>query len=162
MRISAILLSAAFTVATFMALPAYAQSEPVILTIDGAIEGGKPVDFTMSQLEALGTATIVTSTPWTEGTPTFDGVPMRVLLEHVGAKGETAEVLALNNYQTSVPVIDFTTYPVILATKMDGEYMTVRNKGPLFIMYPFDAVPELQAEIYLSRAAWQVRTITIK
>jgi hypothetical protein len=87
---------------------------------------------------------------------------MKVLLEHVGAKGETADVMALNNYQTAIPVADFTTYPVILATKMDGEPMTVRNKGPLFIMYPFDAVPELQTELYLSRAAWQVRTITIK
>lgn len=162
MRISAIFLPAVVAVAVFMALPAYAQTEPVILTIDGAIEGGKPVDFTMSQLEALGTETIVTSTPWTEGTPTFEGVPMSVLLEHVGAKGETADVMALNNYQTAIPVADFTAYPVILATKMDGEYMTVRNKGPLFIMYPFDAVPELQTELYLSRAAWQVRTITIK
>jgi len=162
MRIPAIFLPAVVAIAAFMALPAYAQTEPVILTIDGAIEGGKPVDFTMSQLEELGTETIVTSTPWTEGTPTFEGVPMKVLLEHVGAKGETADVMALNNYQTAIPVADFTTYPVILATKMDGEPMTVRNKGPLFIMYPFDAVPELQTELYLSRAAWQVRTITIK
>lgn len=162
MKFSANLLPAALLLAMLTALPASAQSEPVILTIDGAIEGGKPVDFTLSQLEALGSETIVTATPWTEGTPKFEGVPMSVLLEHVGATGETAEVLALNNYRTSIPVSDFTDYPVILALKMDGDYMTVRNKGPLFIMYPFDAVPELQTELYLSRAAWQVRSITIK
>ena len=45
---------------------------------------------------------------------------------------------------------------------MDGAYMTVRNKGPLFVIYPFDAVPALQTELYYSRAAWQVRSITIK
>ena len=162
MKILANLMPVALVLATLAAVPVYAQSEAVILTIDGAIEGGKPVDFTLSQLEALGTESIVTATPWTEGTPKFEGVPMSVLLDHVGAKGETAEVLALNNYQTTIPIADFKEYPVILALKMDGAYMTVRNKGPLFVIYPFDAVPALQTELYYSRAAWQVRTITIK
>lgn len=162
MKISSILAPVALVLASLLAQPAFAQAEAVILTIDGAIEGGRPIDFTRSELEALGTASIVTATPWTEGTPKFEGVPMRALLDHVGAKGETAEVMALNNYQTSIPIADFTEFPVILALKMDGDYMTVRNKGPLFIMYPFDAEPTLQTELYYSRAAWQVRTITIK
>ena len=87
---------------------------------------------------------------------------MSALLEHVGATGEVAEVLALNDYRTTIPVSDFMDYPVILALKQDGEYMSVRNKGPLFIIYPFDDFDELQADIYYSRSAWQVRRITIK
>ncbi|MFN4210077.1 MAG: molybdopterin-dependent oxidoreductase [Devosia sp.] len=141
---------------------AQAQSEPVILTIDGAISGGVPVDMTRTQLEALGSASVATSTPWHEGAPQFEGVPMSALLEHVGATGEVAEVLALNDYRTTIPVSDFMDYPVILALKQDGEYMSVRNKGPLFIIYPFDDFDELQADIYYSRSAWQVRRITIK
>lgn len=162
MKISAFLVPVSLVLATLMVPAAYSQSEPVVLTIDGAIEGGKPVDFTMAELEALGTKTIVTATPWTEGAPKFEGVPMSVLLDHVGATGETAEIMALNNYQTSIPISDFTDYPVVLATKMNGDYMTVRNKGPLFVMYPFDDDPALKTELYFSRAAWQVRTITIK
>lgn len=153
---------AAFVATTTIASMAFAQSDPVILTIDGKIAGGTPRDFTSSELEALGSASIVTSTPWHDGKPTFEGVPMDTLLAHVGATGEVAEVLALNNYRTTIPLADFSEYPVLLALEQDGEYMTVRNKGPLFIIYPFDDFDELRTDLYYSRAAWQVRSITIK
>ena len=87
---------------------------------------------------------------------------MAMLLSHVGAEGEEADVLALNNYRTTIPLTDFTTYPVLLALKQDGDYMSVRNKGPLFIIYPFDDFEELRTDLYQSRSAWQVRSITIK
>jgi hypothetical protein len=141
---------------------ALAQSAPVILTIDGKISGGVPIDFTASELEAIGSDQIVTATPWHEGTPVFEGVPMETLLSHVGAEGEEADVLALNNYRTTIPLTDFMTYPVLLALKQDGQYMSVRNKGPLFIIYPFDDFEELRTDLYQSRSAWQVRSITIK
>ena len=87
---------------------------------------------------------------------------MEALLAHVGATGDVAEVLALNNYRTTIPLADFSEYPVLLALQQDGEYMTVRNKGPLFIIYPFDDFDELRTDLYYSRSAWQVRSITIK
>lgn len=154
--------AAAFVATVAIASAAFAQSDPVILTIDGNITGGVPLDFTSSELEALGSATVVTSTPWHDGKPAFEGVPMEALLAHVGATGDVAEVLALNNYRTTIPLADFSEYPVLLALQQDGEYMTVRNKGPLFIIYPFDDFDELRTDLYYSRSAWQVRSITIK
>ena len=155
---SAALLISAVTTASV----AVAQSDTVILTIDGQIAGGVPLDFTSAQLEAIGAASVVTSTPWHDGTPTFEGVPMAALLEHVGATGEVIEVLALNNYRTTIPLSDFAEYPVLLALQQDGEYMTVRDKGPLFIIYPFDDFDALRTDLYYSRSAWQVRNITVK
>jgi hypothetical protein len=142
-------------------VPVVAQSEPVILTIDGAIAGGQPVDFTRADLIALGSSVSTTSTPWTEGASTFEGIAMSKLLAEVGAAGSIAEVMALNNYRTSIPVSDFADYPVILAWQQDGALLTVRNKGPLFVIYPFDSSPELAEDIYYARSAWQVRSITI-
>ncbi|HBQ6508802.1 TPA: oxidoreductase, partial [Klebsiella variicola subsp. variicola] len=46
--------------------------------------------------------------------------------------------------------------------KMNGEYMRVRDKGPLFIVYPYDSSTELQNQIYYSRSAWQVSKIIIE
>ena len=152
----------AFVATVTISSVALAQSDPVILTIDGKIAGGVPLNFTSSQLEALGSASIATSTPWHDGKPAFEGVPMSALLAHVGATGDVAEVLALNNYRTTIPLVDFSDYPVLLALQQDGEYMTVRNKGPLFIIYPFDDFHELRTDLYYSRAAWQVRSITVK
>ncbi len=144
-------------------LPAAAGDDgKIVLTIDGKLSGGEALNFTISAIEALGTTTVKTGTPWHDGVVTFEGVPLNVLMEHVGAEGENAAILALNNYRTDVPLSDFKQYGVILATKKNGEHMPISDKGPLFVIYPFDANPELLREVYYSRSAWQVRSITIE
>lgn len=143
-------------------IAAKAGGDQVVLTIDGAIAGGTPRDFTIEQLEALGTQAIETSTPWHDGVVKFEGVPLAKLMDYVGANGETAYVVALNNYSTEIPIADFAAHGVILASRRDGAAMPVSDKGPLFVIYPFDAEPELNSELYYSRSAWQVRQITIE
>jgi hypothetical protein len=135
----------------------------VILTIDGAIgasNAGNAADFDLQMLEAMPKATITTSTPWTEGTVTFEGVFLKDLLTHVAAGGEHISAIALNDYAAPLPASDADT-GVIVAYKVNGEYMPVRSKGPLWIMYPFDARPELKTEAVYSRCAWQLRRLTV-
>jgi len=142
------------------ALPASAGD--VILTIDGDIAGQAPVDMTLEDIEALGSTTIVTRTPWHETAVSFEGVPLAALLERAGADGETLSVFALNNYRSEMPVSDIAEHGVILAYKQNGAYMPVSDKGPLFIVYPFDADHALNNEVYYARSAWQVRSITVE
>ena len=145
------------------AVSSHAQdADAVVLTIDGKIEGADARDFSIRDLEALGMSSFETTTPWHDGKVKFEGVPLKRLMEKVGASGDIAAVLALNNYRSEIPLSDFTDYPAILALKKDGEYMPVSDKGPLFIIYPFDASKELKSEVYYSRSAWQVRSITIE
>ena len=139
-----------------------------ILTVSGAIGNtnadgrtGRVARFDRDMLEALGTAGFRTSTPWFDTPVRFDGVPMTRLLQEVGALGKTVTAIALNDYTTDIPVTDFRRYGVILALKRDGAYMPVREKGPLFIVYPFDAHPELRSELHYSRSAWQVAELAV-
>ncbi|MBU4530132.1 MAG: oxidoreductase [Hoeflea sp.] len=154
----------AFFIATALvaitSLPAGAGD--VILTLDGAIAGGVAVDLTREDLEAVGSATIKTRTPWHDRKVTFEGVPLQVLLEKFGATGDTLSVVALNNYRSEMPVGDISKYGVILAMKQDGAYMPISDKGPLFIVYPFDSDEALDNEVYYARSAWQVRSITVE
>lgn len=83
--------------------------------------------------------------------------------ERVGAKGETLTFYALNDYYIDVPLSDVKKYNMILAYKMDGEMLKLRNFGPLFLVYPRDAAgPELNSPLYNSRFIWQVDRIVIK
>lgn len=141
--------------------PARAESD-IVLTISGNITSAASLDFTIEDLEALGIARIETETPWHDGKNVFEGVPLASLMAHAGAKGTTALVMALNNYAAEVPVADFTSHPVILAYKMNGKYMSVADKGPLFVIYPFSDYPDLQNEQSYARSVWQVRSITIE
>lgn len=139
-----------------------AKAGDVILTIDGNVAGNAPIDMTIEDIEAFGPATIVTKTPWHDTPVSFTGVRISSLLEKTGAKGGTLSVVALNNYRSEIPVSDVAEHGVILAYKQDGEYMPVSDKGPLFVVYPFDADPELNTEVYYTRSAWQVRSITVE
>jgi hypothetical protein len=137
----------------------------VILKITGRIanaNNGETAEFDLPMLEALGLESFSTTTPWYKDSVTFEGVLMANLLRHVGATGSSISVTALNDYTTDIPVEDFTTYRVILALKRDGAYMSIRDKGPLFIVYPYDSDPVLKHQRFYSRSAWQVASIVVK
>jgi len=148
-----------------LAAPLAKPEGKVVLTISGLIgntNNGDKAEFDMPMLEALGITSFTTKTPWYKDPVTFSGVPMSKLLETVGAKGTNLTVTALNDYATDIPVEDFKAHPVILATKRDGNYMPVRDKGPLFIVYNYDSNAELQHQRFYSRSVWQVARMVVK
>ena len=134
----------------------------VILTIGGTIgrtTDGTKAYFDLAMLESLGTVTVETTTPWTEGVQRFEGVLARDVLAAVEASGDSVLAGALNNYIAELPTADFQKWDVILAFRQNGETLTARSKGPLFVVYPFDSDAELQSETIYSRAVWQLRTL---
>lgn len=157
----------AFTAALPFAVSASELTQPtgeVILTVSGLIEhtnGDGVAQFDLAMLSELTSRDTVTETPWHDGTPTFTGPLGTALLEAVGATGGTLRITALNDYAVDVPVEDLTTYPVIFATHMNGEPMSVRQKGPLFLIYPFSEYPELLNEVQFGRSAWQIARIEV-
>jgi hypothetical protein len=54
-------------------------------------------------------------------------------------KGESMNPIALDDYQAKIPFSDATDYDVILAHQMDGKTLTPKDKGPLFVVYPYDS-----------------------
>ncbi|BBQ83758.1 MULTISPECIES: molybdopterin-dependent oxidoreductase [Enterobacteriaceae] len=137
----------------------------VLLTLSGNIEntnGSGKAALDIAGLEKLGMVSFQTTSPWYNGRTTFTGIPVQKLMDYVGAKGSVVKVTALNDYTTVIPLSDFKKYNVILALKINGEYMRIRDKGPLFIVYPYDSLPELNNQIYYSRSAWQVSRMNIE
>lgn len=137
----------------------------VILTVTGQIKStnhAAAADYDLAMLEALPGRATVTETPWTKGTAKFEGPLGSALLDQLGAEGTTLKITALNDYVVEVPVEDFRKWPVILATRKDGKLMPVRDKGPIFVIYPFDADRSLYNEKIFSRSAWQVKSIEVR
>lgn len=141
-----------------------APTGPVVLTVSGQItmtNGDGVAQFDQAMLDALPQHTTNSQTPWYEGVQSFSGVVVSSLLESVGAKGSVLTVTALNAYSAEIPMEDFSHDPVILASRVNGELLSVRDKGPLFVIYPFDANPDLYNEVYFGRSVWQVTAITV-
>jgi hypothetical protein len=118
--------------------------------------------FDLAMLEGIGITKTKTSTAWNEGQPVFEGVLLKALLDHVGASGTTIVAVALNDYKVEIPIEDFNKYPVILAYRMDGQPLRVRDKGPLWIIYPQDDFPNLKDKQTQAKWVWQVKEIRVK
>lgn len=147
---------------------AFALDKPkgkVVLSISGKVDAKNASDsaeFDMEMLAALPQHSFTAKTPWYPAEIKMTGPLLRDVLAAAGAKGTVLTASALNDYKTTIPAEDADKYDVIVARLMDGKPMSVRNKGPLFIFYPFNSSPELQAELYYSRSAWQLRALTVQ
>jgi hypothetical protein len=136
-----------------------------ILVVSGNItqtNTGAEVRFDREMLEALGTVSFETTTPWDKEPVRFEGVPLGRLLDRIGASGSRLIAVALNDYSAELPVEDVRRYDVILALRQNGEYMPVQNRGPLFIVYNFDSDPELRNQKFYSRSVWQVARLEVR
>lgn len=140
------------------------MGEP-ILTLTGKISSSNQGDawvFDREMLDALPQGKIVTHSPWYDGVNEFEGPLASAILEAVGADfSEQLRVTALNDYSAVVPASDMVKHDVILATKINGEILRVRDKGPLFLIYPFDLNPDLNSEVYYNRSVWQIKSIEL-
>ena len=157
------------TIRNVIALIAFSLAAPtfageIVLTVSGAVSaptGGDTWEFDMDALKALPAESFETTTIWTEGRQQFEGVPLVVLLEHVGATGTTIRAVALNDYAVSIPVADAVEGGPIVAYARNGGEMSIRDKGPLWIIYPFDDKEIYKSEQYFSRSIWQLDRIEL-
>ena len=140
-------------------------SGPVLLTVTGKISKSNSdgvARFDRQMLESLGTKRLKTSTAWTAGEQEFEGILVRDLLHAVGVEGTTVIASALNDYVASIPLEEINRYPVMLALKMNGEYLKIREKGPIWIVYPRDQNKKLQDSLTDKKWVWQLHHLSIE
>ena len=136
----------------------------VILTVSGAIDdtnSAEGAQFDMEMLQAMPASGFDTTTTWTVGTTRFDGVPLKALLDAVGAKGTSVTATALNNYSVEIPLDVLEEQVPIVAYHINGETFSRRDKGPLWIVFPYDAGPAYQTELVYGWSIWQLSGLTV-
>ena len=137
-----------------------ASEGPVLLTVRGA--DASEQRFDRARLAALPQVTVRTTTPWTEGLTAFTGPLARDVLAEAGIGGTRVQALAINDYAVEIPVSDFEQFSVIIAMARNGKSMRVRDRGPLWVIYPWSDHPELRNERYHGRSIWQLKALTVE
>ena len=164
-------LGAGLAVACVLAAPGLAQDPlpapegEVLLTVSGKIaatnaDGAAALDLAL--LEGMGPVAFETETIWTQGEQSFEGVPLVTLLERLGAEGSVIAASALNDYTIEIPVSDAVEGGPIIAFRQNGAALSVRDKGPLWVVYPYDDRSEYQTEVIYARSIWQLARIEVK
>ncbi|WPY93123.1 hypothetical protein T8T21_08280 [Limimaricola variabilis] len=141
------------------------QIEPGKLRIGGP--DVTPLVLDLAALDELEQESFETGTIWTDGESQFSGVPVAALIEAAGLSelrsdpDAVLEMTALNDYRVRIPLSDIEDRVPIVATRIDGETVSIREKGPFWIVYPYDRGPEYRTEEHYKRSIWQLAQMTV-
>ena len=153
-----------------VAIPAFAASRlplpagEVLLTVTGRIavtNDGARARLDRALLSAWGTDELRTSTPFSDGLSTFSGVLASRLLDGLGADGTRLRASALNDYVVTIPIDELRSFPVLLALDRDGRPLSVRDRGPIWVIYPWSEYPQLDDRVHRQRSIWQLSEIEV-
>lgn len=144
-----------------------ALAEPrgdVILTVTGQIAvtnaaGSARLDREL--LLGMGAAELTTTTPFTDGADSYMGVLASHLLDRLGATGTQLRASALNDYEVTIPIADVREFRALLALDRAGRPLSVRERGPIWLLYPWSEFPELDDRVHRQRAIWQLTRIAV-
>lgn len=136
------------------------------LSISGKIDkttNSAKSSYEMSEREflALPAVTVTTSTPWSP-TSEFRGPLLSEVLNKAQTQGKKLRLVALDDFSVEVDADYLEKYGTILATSKDGVRLSIRDFGPIFVMYPRDSFKELDTPVAASYLVWQLCGINVE
>lgn len=158
-----LILGAVFTLGLSLSAIAEGGGEP-LLSIAGDFDqtsGDASLVLDLATLQQLPQTTFETSTIWTDGVQSFTGVSLADLMTQLGVADGKMIATAINDYSVEIPVSDSVKAGPIIAYLLNGKPMRVRDKGPLWIVYPYDSNSDYQSEVIYSRSIWQLNRLKI-
>lgn len=135
-----------------------------VLSVSGEVghaNVGDDLVFDLEMLRRMPVTEFTTRTIWTDGQTVFTGVSLHDFVQAVRPEGRVLKASALNDYQVDIPLSDAVPDGPIIAYMMNGRQMSIRNKGPLWIVYPYDRNARYRSEIIYARSIWQLDRIVV-
>ncbi|MEN8840760.1 MAG: oxidoreductase [Octadecabacter sp.] len=139
--------------------PISAQAHELVL--DGDFASGQVVSLDDEALSEFPQRLIETRTIWTSGLQQFSGPSLADVLEHFGAGPGDLILGAINDYSVAVNRSLITSAAPIIANRIDGLPFSPRQKGPFWIIFPYDSSAEFRTEIIYAASVWQLSSITV-
>jgi hypothetical protein len=127
---------------------------PIVLEIE--VQGRDTVRFDIAALEALPQQSFSTTTIWTEGAIEFSGPSLTAVLGVAGLGMEPVYAYASNGYGVTLTFPPGDELSPIIATRIDGEPISRREKGPLWVMFPFDNDAALRNAEVFGQSIWHL------
>jgi len=135
--------------------------DETLLEVGAEPESGPAVEFDLTRLDTLQTRSFQTSTPWTEGVQRFSGPSLVDVLAAAAFVGNQVRAEALNSYHAVLAVPEPQDPYPILCTRIDGRVLSVRDKGPIWIMYPFDSDERYRTETFFGASVWHLVRLVV-
>lgn len=121
--------------------------------------------LTQTELDAMAQQTVDTATPYSHGEVRFSGPLLEDVLEKVMddeiEQGTPITLTALNDYTVHTTVDVLSKADAIIATRKDGIRLSIRDRGPFWLILPLSDRPELDNENYHRLLVWHLHQIRI-
>ena len=162
---SSILFSAAVSFLLFQPTATTAQ-ENFLPNLEIVFEENRAsVELTASDLDNLTQHTITTHSPYYKGEVEFSGPKLVDVLSSVAdtAVEDNARISlhALNNYFVRTTIGDLKGVDALLATRKHGERLSIRERGPFWIILPLSDRQELDSEQFHRLMVWQLHKVGV-
>jgi hypothetical protein len=148
--------------------PGAAISAPrneAVLTISGNIatsNAGATLSFDLATLEQLGIAQYTVMDPFEKHTIAYAGVLLSDLLKYAGTRStaKSIHLVALDDYESEITMEDINKWPILIATRIDGGAIAIKNGGPTRVVFPIHAY-QIDAA-YNDQWVWSIKSIDVR
>lgn len=145
-----------------IASPIAAQDAALLKLYHGA---DAPIELSLADLDRLPQHSFTTSTQWTEGKIKFSGPALKDvlgLLAPIDADEETVRLVAANYYEVELDQTLLELDVPIVSTRMNDETFGTREKGPLWVVFPYDADEAYRREGVYAASVWHLIEIQVE
>lgn len=94
--------------------------------------------------------------PYRQRDVQYSGIQLRDLVAAMAPGAQSVRMRAVNDYITVFTRDEWEKLPILLATRDDGQRMSVANKGPARIVYLNTLDNQLRMQVHAPKWIWQV------
>ncbi len=119
-----------------------------------------PPKITIKALEANFTLhTVETYNPWEKRTEVYTGIWVSDLIKTYGQGTTSLKLTAIDDYQVTLNNEEWQNLRILLATKVNGQYIDVKNKGPMRVVFPDYDAANKHYELSLPKWLWMIKRL---
>jgi len=137
--------------------------EDTLLNIQAIKNSGcdNAVQLNQAALLALPQKQFVTHHSWSDNAESFSGPLLQDVLNTTCSNTKKIKLTALNDYAIDMDFSRLKHYQPIIALSVNGKRLSIREKGPLWIMLPLDDHKDIEKRSMDGMMIWQLSDIKI-
>lgn len=154
----------ALIVAILAANLAFAQaSGEQHIHLFGALADGQAETVTIEEIEALGLHEFTVYNPFELREEPYAGVFVKDFVEAFGADDvEAISAAAIDDYTITFSREEWLKYPIVFATRVNGENIGFDKKGPMRVIFPEYDPDKSEYQELLPKWMWMITRIEFK
>ena len=135
----------------------------VSIRFSGNVADNTAKRIKVSDIEKVGLQQIKAFNPYEKKTDEYSGIWLNDLVQKFAKAGTTQITFsAIDDYKIEFYEHEWTKVRILLATKVNGEYIGYKNKGPMRIVFPDYQADEKFYQKTMPKWMWMINKVNFK